>query len=235
MVHVHSLVPRLSDLFNVHKKRVGAQDPFSHDKHHPHIQGRKGGGSWWISEGELYFQVLQFDVWKIIWCLIPRLPNLFNVHEKKEGANLTWQTLAWCHEREVVNNCQFWIGPPTSVYQIQVFKDSTFKDSTYKALATPANHWPVLENRVAVILGWDIPMWLEYFSILDLSMVAHACKCIHLKHCGASLNFCLLHLVSGRTKCPINSVFIDHIQLTKLSRGVTTLLNNDYWAYHIHI
>ena len=39
--------------------------------------------------------------------------------------------LVWCLEREAVNNCQFQIGPPTSIYQTQLFE--AFKDPTTNA------------------------------------------------------------------------------------------------------
>ena len=63
--------------------------------------------------------------------LSPGLPIFFNVHERKRGSlgsNITWQMLAWRHEREAVNNRRFRIGPPTSVYQTQLFE--AFKDPT---------------------------------------------------------------------------------------------------------
>ena len=56
---------------------------------------------------------------------------IFSMYTRKEGdliPNLTWQTLARCHEREADNNCWFRMSLPDSVYQMQLFE--AFNDRT---------------------------------------------------------------------------------------------------------
>ena len=48
----------------------------------------------------------------ILCSLVSTLPDLF----EKRGRLVSWQKLAWRHEREAVNNRRFRISPPTSVY-----------------------------------------------------------------------------------------------------------------------
>ena len=59
--------------------------------------------------------------------LVPRPPDLFfNVHERKRGSlgsNVTWQMLAWRHEREAVNSCWCRIG------SLQFIKHSCLRPS----------------------------------------------------------------------------------------------------------
>ena len=77
-----------------------------------------------------YEQIVAF--WSPLWLSSSQGSSIFfNIHERKReslGSNIMWQMLAWCHEREAVNNHRFRIGPPTSVYQTQLFE--AFKDVT---------------------------------------------------------------------------------------------------------
>ena len=78
----------------------------------------------------------------------PDSPIFFNVHKRKRGnlgSNITWQMLAWCHEKEVVNNHRFQISPPTSVYQTTVWGLQGSYDTRLKALA-PYMYLPSTPN-----------------------------------------------------------------------------------------
>ena len=57
-----SLVPSLTDLFNVREKRGGAWYPKSRPRRRPIYKGGKCGGSWKLHMGEDDFRALWFNV-----------------------------------------------------------------------------------------------------------------------------------------------------------------------------
>ena len=70
-----------------------------------------------------FVPIISMHVHKIV-ASSPGSPIFVNVHKGQRGSlgsNVTWQMLTWRHEREAVNNRRFRIGPPTSVYQTQLF------------------------------------------------------------------------------------------------------------------
>ena len=114
---------------------------------------------------------------RFICSLIPRLSNLFNIHEKRGGggglgSNIKWQLLLLtlvCHEREAVSSHLFWIGPSTSVYKTQLFEiilhsleglfgphlPSTSNGSVRK-YGSPTLNYHDLPPFLSLYMGWHL-------------------------------------------------------------------------------
>ena len=104
--------------------------------------------------------------------LVYRLSDIFSVHEKRGGlrSNVMWQMLAWHHEREAVNNHQFQIRPPTSVYQTTIWG---LQGSYYTRLKALASYLPSTSNWSAWKYGSPLH---NFHNPPPFSTLEYGCK-----------------------------------------------------------